>query len=614
MSDPGRPLEHDMLRAVFDSVGAGMLVTDATGRITASNPRAQLILDRPGEQLLGPDLHDLLHRDAEGSEIPRRECPSLRVLDTGRPDGGSEEFYLRGDGTLVPIIWATTPIWRGEDGEGGEGVAGSVIVFHDFKEHHDASEQTAAHLAALEELTARLSMVAQISELLISSSHIGEMLDELVRLLVPEVGDWAVIDLLPADEPEEEVRRVAVHSLLDPGTAESLKGPLPPLRQASRAALARALQSAQPVLIDERARDQEPDDPLAEAHRELFERLGGNTAVVVPLYTRRKVFGALTVARTRQQTSYTDDEIIMLSDIARRTGLVIESTRLFEQQRDMAETLQRQLLTPLPQVGHLEFAARYLPAQQASEVGGDWYDVFLLADGVTTMVIGDVVGHDLQAAAHMAEVRNMLRALAWDRKEPPSTIMRRLDEVMTHTSDAPMATAVFARVEGREGGLWNLHSVNAGHPPPLLITTEGRARYLEDNHGPLLGVSAALHLGLHWPDAHEELPPQSTLLFYTDGLIESRDRPIGTGLDSLRRHAADLVHHDLEDFLDQLLVRIAPSGDDVALLALRVPPAGTGADEGTAPPQHAHSPAVPNRGAPGSRVEESPVRDASDPG
>ncbi|WP_017586991.1 SpoIIE family protein phosphatase [Nocardiopsis ganjiahuensis] len=607
MSDTGWPLETGMLRAVFDSVGAGMLVVGPTGLVTAANPYAQQIVGRPGEQLLGADVHDLLHRDEDGNEIPRGECPIVGVLDSGRHAEGSEEFYLRGDGSLVPIIWAATPLQHGDAPEG------AVVVFHDFKKHRDAHEQTAAHLAALEELTTRLSMVAEVSTLLISSSHIGETLDRLVRLLVPELGDWAVIDLLPEGDAEGEMRRVAVHAPGTDGAAESLKGSLPSLPQTSRAALARALYSRQPVLLNPEAMDSEPDEPIARAHQQLFEHLGGGAAVVVPLYTHRRAFGALTLARTGRRAVYTDAEVLVLGDIARRAGLVMESTRLFEQQRDMAETLQRQLLTPLPQVDHLRFAARYQPAQQATEVGGDWYDAFLLADGVTTMVIGDVVGHDLQAAAHMAEVRNMLRALAWDRQEPPSAIMERLDGVMTHTSDAPMATVVFARIEGPDGGPWHLHWVNAGHPPPLLVTAEGDARYLEDGHGPLLGLNSALHLGLEWPDAREELPARSTLLFYTDGLVESRDQHLETGLEELRHHAAGLVHLELEDFLDELLVRIDPRGDDVALLALRIPPAGAGADEERAAPQRAHSPADSERGAPGSRVEGSPVRDTSDP-
>jgi hypothetical protein len=280
--------------------------------------------------------------------------------------------------------------------------------------------------------------------------------------------------------------------------------------------------------------------------------------------------------------------------------------------------MQRQLLAPLPQVDHLRMTARYLPAESAMEIGGDWYDAFLLADGVMALVIGDVVGHDLQAAAHMAEVRNMLRALAWTHVEPPSMIMRRLDEAVTHTSDAPMATLVFARVEGPEGGPWQLHWVNAGHPPPLLITRDGGTRFLTGGHGPLIGMSATMHLGLSWPDAHEDLPAESTLLFYTDGLVESRERPIDAGMAKLRHHASVLVRRlpgkNVDVFCDQLLQRLAPSGDDTALLALRLPAAGAGAPEDHSPPpppQTSHSPAAPNRAAPGSLEEESPVQDTT---
>ncbi|RKS09584.1 serine phosphatase RsbU (regulator of sigma subunit) [Nocardiopsis sp. Huas11] len=605
MADAEHPLETAFLRAVFDGMGAGLLVTDATGHITASNAFAHRILDRPGEQLLGHDLHDLLHRDEEGNEVPREACLPLTVLRSGRPAEGSDEFFLRGDGTLLPIIWAATPLRH-------EGADGAVIVFHNFKRHRDAAEQTAAHLVALEELTTRLGMVAEVSGLLGSTLEIPEMLDRLVGLLVPDMADWAVADLFPRGRTEE-ARRIAVHVAGDPATAESLKGPVQPPPRTPRTALARALYGVQPTVLDARDLSGEADEPLARAHQELIDRLGAHSAVVVPLHTRREVFGVLTVARTGSRPAYTETGLLVLNDIARRTGMAMESARLFEEQRHVAETMQRQLLTPLPQVDHLQLAARYQPAQRAAEIGGDWYDAFLLADGVMTLVIGDVVGHDLQAAAHMAEVRNMLRALAWDRQEPPSLIMRRLDEAMTNTSDAPMATAVLARIEGPEGGPWDLHWVNAGHPPPLLVTADGRTRYLEGGHGPLLGMSAALHLGLEWPDAREEIPERSTVLLYTDGLIESRDRPIDRGMAELRRHAGALVHLGLEDFLDELLARTDPSGDDVAVLALRLPSAGEGApgDTSPPPPRHAHSPADPGRSAPGSRVEGTPVEDAS---
>ncbi|MFC9947155.1 SpoIIE family protein phosphatase [Streptomyces pratensis] len=599
-------LEVGFMRTVFDSLGTGVFVTDTTGLLTACNPRAAQLLGRPGEQMLGHDLHDLLHRRRDGGMVPRSECSLLAVLHSGRPAEGTEELFLRGDGSLVPVIWAATPLRHEGRSEG------AVVVFHDFSLHRDAAEQTAAYLAALEGLTARLTMVAEISTVLISASDTPGMLKKLAGLLVPDMGDWAAVDLRTAEQTGE-MQRVVVRTSGDQRVADALVGPLPSLPESTRSAAVQALRSAEPVVLDADTLAAEPDSPLASAHRDLFDRLGGTCAVVVPLHTRRKVFGALTVARAAPDSAYTEAEVFVLSDIGRRAGLVMEAAELFEQQRHVAETMQRQLLTPLPQVDHLSLAARYRPAESAAEIGGDWYDSFLLGDGALTMVIGDVVGHDLQAAAHMAEVRNMLRALAWDRTEPPSLIIRRLDEAMTHTSDAPMATCVFARIEGEEGGPWQLHWVNAGHPPPLLVTAEGDTRFLEAGHGPLLGLSSALHLGLGWPDARADLPPRSTLLFYTDGLVESRTRDIEAGLSALRRHAAVLADRDIEDFLDELLERIDPSGDDVALLVLRVPAAGVGAGDDEAPPQHAHNPAAPGRGAPGSRIEDSPVRDTSEP-
>ncbi|MFE5243262.1 MULTISPECIES: SpoIIE family protein phosphatase [unclassified Streptomyces] len=594
-------LEIGFMRTVFDSLGAGVFVTDTRGSLTASNPRAQDLLGRPQEEMLGRDMHDLLHRGRDGGTIPRDECGLMAVLDTGRPAEGSEELFLRGDGSLVPVIWAATPLRH----EGS--VEGAVVVFHDFSLHRDAAEQTAAYLAALEGLTARLTMVAEVSTVLISALDTPEMLNRLAALLVPDMGDWSAIDVHTAGHPGG-MRRVTVRTAGHEATA-ALTGPLPPVPESTRSAVVQALRNAEPVVMDADALTERPDSPLAAAHRGLFDRLGGTCAVVVPLHTRRQVFGVLTVARVDPDSSYTEAELFVLTDIARRAGLVMEAAVLFEQQRHVAETMQRQLLTPLPQVDDLTLAARYRPAESAAEIGGDWYDSFLLGDGVLTMVIGDVVGHDLKAAAHMAEVRNMLRALAWDRTEPPSLIIRRLDEAMTHTSDAPMATCVFARIEGEAGGPRRLHWVNAGHPPPLLITAEGDARFLEGGHGPLLGLSSALHMGPAWPDAHADLPPRSTLLLYTDGLVESRTRDIDEGLAALRAHAADLAGHDIEDFLDELLARIDPSGDDVALLVLRIPPESADSE---APPQHAHSPAADDRGAPGSRVEDSPVRDTSE--
>ncbi|MGZ3113699.1 SpoIIE family protein phosphatase [Streptomyces sp. H62] len=607
--------DPDFARAVLRALGAGVLTLDPSARITSVNPWAERLLGRSARDMIGRDAHDLLHRHADGSPVPRERCALRNPLHGAPAEEGSEEYFLRADGSTVPIIWAATPL-AGDDRR-----EGLVLVFHDFSLHRSAAEETEARTTALETLSAQLHLVAEVSTVLIPTEHTSATIRRLLRLLVPELGQWAAVDVYPGQS--DLLERVAVRSSTHPHRADRLRGPLTSLPDPARAALARLAGSDRPVPITADDVLHDPHSPLAATHRVLFERLGGHAAVVVPLRTRQRSYGTLTVARAGEHPAHSEAEAALLADIGRRVGLVLDNARLYHEQQNVAETMQRQLLTPLPQVDHVRMAARYWPAESAMEIGGDWYDAFLLADGVLALVIGDVVGHDLQAAAHMAEVRNMLRALAWDHQEPPSVIMRRLDEAVTNTSDAPMATLVFARIEGPEGGPWTFHWVNAGHPPPLLIARDGEARFLEAGHGPLIGMSATLRLGLDWPDAHEDMPPESILLLYTDGLVESRDRPIDLGMAELRHHAGVLARRlegrTIDEFCDELLAGITPRGDDVALLALRLPAAGVGAPGDTSPPpppQSAHSEATPDRAAPGARRQDPEVRDPTetDPG
>ncbi|MFG3550742.1 SpoIIE family protein phosphatase [Streptomyces sp. NPDC047725] len=610
---PGRDgardaLRPDFARAVLHDLGAGVLTLDPSGRITSVNPWAEKLLGRSAADMVGQDAHDLLHRYADGSPVPRERCVLGDALAGAAAEEGSDEYFQRADGTTVPIIWSATPLVTGGRREG------LVLVFHDFSLHRSAAQEAEARTAALESLTTRLHLVAEISTVLVPTERTSVTIRRLLRLLVPELGQWAAVDIQSGRS--DTLERVAVRSSTHPHRARRLRGPVTALPERSRAALNRLVNADRPVPLTAAELLHDPANPLAATHRVLFERLGGHTAVVVPLRTRQRSYGLLTVAGAGDAPAPTDAEIALLADIGRRVGLVMDNARLYHEQQNVAETMQRQLLTPLPQVDHVRMSARYWPAESAMEIGGDWYDAFLLGDGVMALVIGDVVGHDLQAAAHMAEVRNMLRALAWDHQEPPSVIMHRLDEAVTNTSDAPMATLIFARVEGPEGGPWHLHWVNAGHPPPLLILPDGGTRYLEGGHGPLIGMSATLRLGLHWPNAREELPPESILLLYTDGLVESRDRPIDLGMAKLRHHASVLARRtkqwSIDEFCDELLARIAPRGDDVALLALRLPAAGVGAPGDTAPPppdQSAHSEAAPDRSAPGSRRQRPEVVD-----
>ena len=232
----------------------------------------------------------------------------------------------------------------------------------------------------------------------------------------------------------------------------------------------------------------------------------------------------------------------------------------------LGETLQRHLLGPPPVVPAFESAARYLPAVRGARVGGDWYDAFPTVEGGTVLVVGDVAGHDPGAAAAMAEVRGMLRAVAVDATSP-AEVLRALDRVMAHPSTPALVTVVVAIVTRTADGATLCWS-NAGHPPPALLGADGSVRLLERVPERLLGVTPDTRR----TDAEVLLRPGDTLLLYTDGLVERRDSTLDEGsawlVAELRRRAGE----PLGQLCDRLLAAAsADRHDDVALLAVRVP-------------------------------------------
>lgn len=556
---------HDRL---VEAMNSGVLATDESGRITAWNPRAQQLLGYTRDEVLGRPMHRLLHRDADGHVPPERDCRLLHVLRTGVPDHGEDQRFAHRDGRMVMCSWSSAPVYTGDQpgtGPEADAVAGLVIVFQDAADRDAVERERRDRMAQVQRANSRLRLVAEITTVLASTLNEEELLRRLVRLVVPALGDWAEVDLLVPDGRVERV--AATHHELSAADIAGLEGPLPPLPRIPRGPLAQVLRGGAAVVVSGKA-DVRSDEPLDTARHELFQVMDAQNAIIAPLAARGETYGALTLGYSRPGQVYGPGDRLVVEDVARRTGLVLANARLYAEQRNTAEAMQRNLLTPLPQPGELRLEARYVPATQVSWVGGDWYDAFALPDGATGLVIGDIEGHDLSAAARMAQVRNMLRALAWDMAEPPSAVLARLDGVMAAVSDAELATAVFGRVEEHPGGQWRLRWCNAGHPPPLLITRDGGTHFL-DEHGILLGDP---DLTGPRPDGTRVLPPSSTLLLYTDGLVETRDSDLSDRLTSLRRHGSHLAQLPLPDLCDKLLERVEPSGeDDVALLAVRIP-------------------------------------------
>ncbi|MCU7820986.1 SpoIIE family protein phosphatase [Kitasatospora sp. DSM 101779] len=556
---------QQLLSRTFSGLAAGLLLLDPHGRITAANPRAEELLGRRATAMIGADVHELLHRGPDGERIPRSRCVLQAVAEHGRPAWGESDTFLTADGRALPVRWSAAPVVHGDR------TVGLAVLFADVAGSSAPVGTEAARVDLLEDLAERLTLVGVITEVLSETLDVEEAVDRLGPLLVPQLSDWVAVDLRT---PEGEVRRVAVLGPQGRDSAlEAWRGPLPAPMAVSRSALVRVLRGGQPVLLGPREMSEPPDTPLAAVQAGFLRAMGAASAAVVPLTSAREVTGAITAVRTAADRPFTRRELALLADIGHRAGVAIDNARLFGEQRDIATAMQRHLLTELPQSRDLQLAARYRPAPAGSRVGGDWYDAFLLRDGTTALVIGDVIGHDLQAAARMAQLRNILRALAWDRHEGPAAIVARLDDAMAGLTDVPMATMVLAYVVGPAGGPWQLRWTSAGHPPPLLLpaagsTVHGGARYLEAGQGIVLGAGG----GRGRPDGQEDLPAGSTLLLFTDGLVEVPGTDLGAGLESLRRYAAGLTRCPLEQFCDRILRAIPPGGaDDTALLAVRVP-------------------------------------------
>jgi hypothetical protein len=235
--------------------------------------------------------------------------------------------------------------------------------------------------------------------------------------------------------------------------------------------------------------------------------------------------------------------------------------------RMVSRTLQDAMLTDLPEPDGLRLGARYIANTEADQVGGDWYDAAILTTGATIVAMGDVVGHDIKAAASMGQLRSLLRALAWDREESPAAVFERVERCMAGLKLDTLATAILGRIEKREGETCRrLQWSNAGHPPPLLVTEDGVVEILETENDLPLGAG----FGLPRSDHGHRLCKGSMLLLYTDGLVERRDRPrdVGIGLlvEALRRYR----HLPLERLLDEVLHDVADDApeDDVAVLAI----------------------------------------------
>ncbi|WP_406369243.1 SpoIIE family protein phosphatase [Streptomyces sp. NBC_00647] len=387
----------------------------------------------------------------------------------------------------------------------------------------------------------RLTFLADASAALTASLNHEEILSRLPGLLVPDYARSVDIWLFADDDRSRErtprpAAAVVAARTGRPQYAADHTGGLPGVDDQPPSAL-------------------HPDQPL----------------LCIPLPTRHTPLGVVTLTPPRDR--WDADDAVMLVELARRAGIAIDHAQRFEHNRDIAETLQRALLTDLPATPGLSLAARYLPATHGLNIGGDWYDAFRQPDGGLVAVMGDVTGHGLHAAVMMSQLRTALRAYAVD-GGTPGRLLTRLHVFLHHLQPDLYATAVIARFHPDETTVtW----AAAGHPPPVLRTPDGDVRVLDAKPGAMLGIPLHQEIGDHTA----QLPPGSTLALYTDGLVERRAQGIDPGIRRLAEalsaeNAADL-DHDLEGAADRILdpmLRDSQRDDDVCLLLCHIGDAG----------------------------------------
>jgi serine phosphatase RsbU (regulator of sigma subunit) len=442
-----------------------------------------------------------------------------------------------------------------------------------------ADAERSAAVAAMAEANRQLQLLADTGRVLSGSLEINQQLEQLTELVVPGLADWSWV--VVTDEQAGALYDIA-SAHRDPGRRAELE------RYVERMVTVMTeegdacvvIRTGRPVvvpMIDWSHLERSLPDPAA---RETLARFDLRSSLFVPLVAQGRTLGALGLFNASARGPHSEAEVETAVEIGRRAGLALHQARLYGQQRALADALQRSMLTDPPRPENCEIVVRYVPAAAGAEIGGDWYDAFQQPGGTTVLAIGDVVGHDTRAAAAMGQVRGLLRGISYARGGSPAEVLSELDRAVQGLALDTMATAVVARLEladarrdGRRQRLGEgqvlLRWASAGHPPPVVIAPDGKISVLESTPADLLlGVAPETHRA----DRATVLDRGATVLLYTDGLVERRDRDIDSGTEELLAVLGTCADLPLAQLCDRVLERmfLPDAEDDVALLAVRL--------------------------------------------
>ncbi|MCF6506787.1 PAS domain-containing protein [Blastococcus sp. MG754426] len=538
----GEREEASLVTRVLEAMPAGFYSLDRDWRFTYVNAVAEKLLQTTRDELLGRELWEAFP-DAVNSVFEDRYREAVR---TGEPVAFDAYYPAPLDG------WYELRAWPSPDG--------LSVYFLEVTERRRVQEEA-------ERVAQRLALLASVSAGLAGPLDQHGAMQHLPQLVVPALADFCIVTIVDGDGRARDVGSWHADPELRPVLERYTEVRLDTMPPDSPAAVSlrtgeqrRSLGSAVLDML-----------PPGES-RDLLTRLDPREAVVLPMRGRNRTLGLLTVYYSRATPTRAED-LVTAQEVADRAGLALDNGRLYNAQQQLAEGLQRSLLTEPPEPDHAEIAVRYLPAAEAARVGGDWYDAFLQPGGATMLVIGDVVGHDTEAAAAMGQLRGLLRGVATYSDAGPGEVLRGLDASMTTLQITTMATAAVARLEQTpdevQQGVTRLRWANAGHLPPLILTPAGQVAELGEWTGDLLlGVDP----GTQRRESVATLERGSTVILYTDGLVERRDSDLDEGIQRLRSAVVELADLPLEDLLDELLDRLVHGHpeDDVALVAVRL--------------------------------------------
>ncbi|UXY39220.1 SpoIIE family protein phosphatase/ATP-binding protein [Streptomyces albidocamelliae] len=530
---------HD---AVLHAVREGVLIVGGDGRLLLANDEAHRLLDLPHDA----ERRSVLELGLDGE--------TAALLASGRVV--TDEVRLVKD-RLLAINQRPTDL-RG-------GPAGSVTTLRD-------STELRAVAGRAEVARERLNMLYEAGVGIGTSLDVARTAEELAELAVPRFADFATVDLFDAVLKGEEPRPgTALRRTACAGLRED--APLYPvgerIRFVATSPQARSLTTGQSLVAARlreapgwRAQDLERTDQVL--------GYGIHSLITVPLRAGSLVLGVANFWRSEKPQPFDSEELALAEELVARAAISIDNARRYTREHSMAVTLQRSLLPrSLPEQGALDIAYRYLPAQ--SGVGGDWFDVLPLSGARVALVVGDVVGHGLHAAATMGRLRTAVHNFS-SLDLPPDELLGLLDELVaridldeTPEADAAVVTGATCLYAVYDPVSRRCTMARAGHPPPALVRPDGSVEFPEIPAGPPLGLG-----GLPFETAELELAEDSRLVLYTDGLVEDRERDIDEGLellgDALRRTRGATPEETCRTVLDRLPNR--PS-DDVALIVAR---------------------------------------------